>query len=120
MRIRAGLVSKQRRVFGQNLVGLTVMPDPEIVLILLQPLQRKLAAVDLELQIVLMSGSTCPTEKHPRLPFLKRSKHAGQVFGRHRNFSPISLARARKSLGGCPAEYRTGMTVVRSASTESI
>ena len=33
MSIGAGFVAQQRRVFGQHLVGLAMVPNPEIVLI---------------------------------------------------------------------------------------
>src|SRR5471032_1822964 len=57
MRIGACARREQRRILGQHLVRGVAMTDPQFVLPLLDPAQRRLSAVDLEPQAVLVSGT---------------------------------------------------------------
>ena len=67
-----------------------------------------------------MTGQHLADREAASTAILEAKQHAGQIFGRDVNLGALGVARAGERLSEAPAEYRTGITVIRSASTDSI
>ena len=92
VRIAPRLGSNQRRVFQQDLIRRMAASDPQLVLALLEPAQRRRRAVDLEPQIVLVTGTDLADGHAALHAVVEPHEHHREIFaGDHDRFA---MARA--------------------------
>ena len=74
VRVAARLGAEQRGILLQDLVRLVAVADPELVLVLLPPAERRLRAADLDLQIVLVAGADLSDRERALRAVVERSR----------------------------------------------
>ncbi len=82
--VSRGRGRQQRGIFRQRHVGLIAPADPEFVLLLLPPSQRRGRAVDLEPEIVLVSGAHLADADHSLRAAVEAHEDGGEILARHR------------------------------------
>ena len=92
MRIASRFGSKQRRILEQDLIRCVAASDPQLVLPLLEPAQRCRCAVDLEPQIVLVTGADLADGDAALHAVVEAHEHGRQILAGDRD--RFTLARA--------------------------
>src|SRR5262249_44308663 len=74
--------------------------DPQLVLLLLEPAERRAPAVGLEPEAVLVSGADLADRDAAFRAAIEAHQHRAEIFARYRHRLPAAVARKRKPFRG--------------------
>src|SRR5687768_3294030 len=83
VRVAARAFVQQRGIFRQHRIRAVAASDPQLVLPLLPPFDRRSAAIHLEPQIVLMAGADLPDVNSAARASLEANEYRGKVLAPH-------------------------------------